>query len=136
MIRQMVSADIPAVVEMVGELRLAAGQPQEVEPERTAATLQRLLDSRLGDVWVVDGIGFVAGEIVQSAVSSERIAFEHGWYSREPGWGMRLMRVFESWAVGRGCSRVRMSAPIGGPVRGMLEKRGYEAVEIAMVRTI
>jgi len=135
MIRQMVSADIPAVVEMVGELRLAAGQPQDVEPERTAATLQRLI----GSAWVVDfggPVGFLAAEIVQSAISGERIAIEHGWYCRASGWGLRLLGQYEAWAAAEGCRRVRMSAPVNGPVRGILERRGYEAVEIAMVRTI
>lgn len=134
MIRPATTADIPAILGMVENLRTATAQPQALDRSHAAGFLAALIGSGL--VLVVDRggpCGFLAASVGQTSINPERVAVEHGWWCEAPGWGLRLLRRLEAWAAEQGCTVVRMSTAPGSLDR-LMERTGYRAAEVAWVK--
>ena len=131
LIRPATAQDIPAIIDMIERLRAAVDGPLAVDRVKTGETLAGLLADPDGLVLVSDG-GFIAGCIREPIISRDRFAQELGWYAEDRS-GLRLLRAFEAWARERGAVLVQMSCA-GGEAQRLLERRGYRAAEIAMVR--
>lgn len=140
MIRAAAVADIPALVEMATELHASAGLPGRVECDVAAGTLVRLMHEDGALVLVVAGgdgglVGFLAAEVVRTAVSRDLIAVEHGWYCRAAGWGGRLLARYEVWARERGCAAIRLSSPSRAcAAEAVLARAGYAPAETAWIK--
>lgn len=131
MIRLAGEADIPAVIGMVERLAASVRGPQVVCRVRTGETLARLIHAPTGAVWRSER-GFIAGEIVQTAINPAPVAVEHGWWSEDRS-GLALLRVFEAWAEEQGASLVKLSCN-GGAAQQILERAGYRVAETAWVK--
>lgn len=131
MIREATASDILAIVDQVEALRLAVGGPVAVDRAWTARTLAALLESPDGSVWVSGG-GFLAASIQRSIISPVPMAVEHGWLASD-GSGLRLLRIYESWARERGAALITLST---GPTGPDLTRLGYRKTETAWVRSI
>jgi len=130
-VRRATPADIPPVIDWIEGLVRAVDGPQQVCRIRTGETLAGLIASPNGIVLVSDG-GFIAGCITQTVISPDPVAVELGWYATDRS-GLRLLRAFEGWARDRGATLIKMSCN-GGAAQRLLERAGYRAAEIQMVR--
>ncbi|MFG6566663.1 hypothetical protein [Sulfitobacter sp. 1A13679] len=92
-----------------------------------------LLRNPQGVVFVSGG-GFIAGQIMQTVISPEPVAFELGWLATDRS-GLRLLRAFEAWATEQGATLIKMSAN-GGAAQRILERRGYAVAEVQMVKKV
>lgn len=131
LIRAAREADIPRIVDLVAALAASVRGPQRVCRLRTGETLSGLLRDPHGAVFVSGG-GFIAGRIMQTVISPDRVAFELGWYASDRS-GLRLLRAFEAWAAEQGATLINMSAN-GGAAQRILERRGYAVAEVQMVK--
>lgn len=131
MIREATASDILTIVDQVEALRAAVGGPVSVDRPWTARTLAALLESPDGSVWVSGG-GFLAASIQRSIISPVPMAVEHGWWASD-GSGLRLLRIYESWARERGAALITLST---GPTGPDLTRLGYRKTETAWVRSI
>ena len=131
MIREATTDDVLRIVDMVEALRLAVGGPVAVDRAWTARTLAALLESPDGSVWVSGG-GFLAASIQRSVISPVPMAVEHGWWASD-GSGLRLLRIYESWARDKGAAFITLST---GPIGPDLTRLGYRKTETAWVRSI
>ena len=131
MIRPATASDILTIVNQVEALRAAVGGPVAVDRPWTARTLAALLESPDGAVWVSGG-GFLAASIQRSIISPAPMAVEHGWWASD-GSGLRLLRIYETWARERGAALVTLST---GPTGPDLSRLGYRRAETAWVRSI
>lgn len=131
MIRRALEDDIPRITDMVGRLAASVSGPQAVCRIRTGETLARLIHTPTGAVWRSER-GFIAGEIVQTVISSEPVAVELGWWSEDRS-GLRLLRAFEGWAREQGATLIKLSAN-GGPAEKLLAANGYRPAETAWVK--
>lgn len=123
--------DISAIIDMVERLTVAVQGPQRVCRIRTGEVLAGLIRDPDGAVWRSER-GFIAGQITQTVISPEPVAFELGWYAEDRS-GLRLLRAFEAWATARGASLVKMSCN-GGMAQRLLARSGYRVAEIQMVK--
>lgn len=131
MIREATPEDVIRIVDMVEALRLAVGGPVAVDRPWTARTLAALLESPDGAVWV-SGRGFLAASIQRSIISPVPMAVEHGWWASD-GSGLRLLRIYETWARERGAALVTLSTGPDGPD---LSRLGYRRAEQAWTREL
>ena len=131
MIREATASDILTIVDQVEALRAAVGGPVAVDRAWTARTLAALLESPDGSVWVSGG-GFLAASIQRSVISPVPMAVEHGWWASD-GSGLRLLRIYESWARERGAALVTLSTGPDGPD---LSRLGYRRAEQAWTRAL
>lgn len=131
-IRAAREADIPRIIDLVAALAASVRGPQRVCRIRTGETLAGLLRDPQGAVFVSGG-GFIAGQIMQTVISPDKVAFELGWYASDRS-GLRLLRAFETWAAEQGATLIKMSAK-GGAAQRILERRGYAVVEVQMVKS-
>lgn len=130
-VRLATQADILRIVDMVEDLRAAVDGPVPVDRAWTARTLAQLIDSPDGAVWVTDG-GFLAASLQPTVISPERVAQEHGWFSRD-GMGKALLEAFEAWAREKGARLAKLSTGPRGPD---LARLGYRHAEQAWVRRL
>ena len=133
MIRKATEADIPRLIDMTTALAASVRGPQAVCRLRTGETLVSLLRNPQGVIFVSDG-GFIAGQIMQTVISPDPVAFEIGWLATDRS-GLRLLRAFEVWAAEQGATLIKMSAN-GGAAQRILERRGYAVAEVQMVKAI
>lgn len=129
--RQATEADIPRIIDMVERLAAAVDGPQRVCRIKTGGVLAGLIHSETGVVYVTDA-GFIAGAIADTVISPDPVAIELGWYAEDRS-GLRLLRAFEAWAHEQGATLIKMSCN-GGAAQQILERAGYKAAEIAMVK--
>jgi hypothetical protein len=118
---------------MTEALAASVRGPQRVCRLRTGETLAGLISSPQGAVFVSGG-GFIAGQIMQTVICPDLVAFELGWLATDRS-GLRLLRAFEAWAADRGAALIKMSAN-GGAAQRILERRGYAVAEVQMVKVI
>lgn len=130
MIRPATMQDIPCIIDLIEKLA-AAVNGLTVDRIKTGETLAGLLVDSAGVVLVSDG-GFIAGRVAETFINLDRVAFEMGWFAEDRS-GLRLLRAFEAWAKSRGAAMIAMSCN-GGAARRILERSGYEAMEIKMVK--
>ena len=130
-IREATADDVIRIVDMVEALRLAVGGPVAVDRPWTARTLAALLESPDGAVWVSGG-GFLAASIQRSIISPVPMAVEHGWWASD-GSGLRLLRIYESWAKDKGAALITLST---GPTGPDLSRLGYRRAEQAWTREL
>ena len=116
---------------MIEALAASVRGPQRVCRLRTGETLAGLISSPQGAVFVSGG-GFIAGQIMQTVISPDPVAFELGWMAADRS-GLRLLRAFETWAAEQGATLIKMSAN-GGAAERILERRGYRVAEVQMVK--
>lgn len=133
MIRKAIEVDIPRLIDMTAALAASVRGPQQVCRLRTGETLASLLRNPHGAVFVSDG-GFIAGQMMQTVISPDLVAFELGWFASDRS-GLRLLRAFEAWAAKQGATLIKMSAN-GGAAQRILERRGYEVAEVQMVKKV
>lgn len=126
-------ADIPHLIDMTAALAASVRGPQAVCRLRTGETLASLLRDPQGVVFVSAG-GFIAGQIMQTVISPDPVAFELGWFASDRS-GLRLLRAFETWAAEQGATLIKMSAN-GGAAERILERRGYTVAEVQMVKKV
>lgn len=131
MIREATASDILTIVDQVEALRAAVGGPVAVDRAWTARTLAALLESPDGSVWVSGG-GFLAASIQRSIISPVPMSVEHGWWASD-GTGLRLLRIYESWAKDKGAALITLST---GPTGPDLSRLGYRRVEQAWTREL
>ena len=131
MIREATADDVIRIVDMVEALRAAVGGPVAVDRAWTARTLAALLESPDGSVWVSGG-GFLAASIQRSIISPVPMAVEHGWWASD-GSGLRLLRIYETWAKDKGAALITLST---GPTGPDLSRLGYRRVEQAWTREL
>lgn len=143
MIRDATAADIPRLVEMgtrfLTETVYSGKVP--VNPPAMTRTLELLLASDLGALFVSDVGGVVTGMIgllvFEHPITGARTAQELFWWV-EPehrGHGVRLLARGEQWAVAAGAERLHMIAPT--PAVGHLyERLGYDFLESAYQKAI
>jgi len=129
-IRPATMQDIPRIIDLIEKLA-AAVNGLTVDRIKTGETLAGLLVDPDGVV-LVSGGGFIAGRVAETFINRDRVAFEMGWFAEDRS-GLRLLRAFEAWARERGASMIAMSCA-GGTARRILERAGYEAKEIKMVK--
>jgi hypothetical protein len=133
LIRKASEADIPRCIDMTELLAKSVGVPQRVCRLRTGATLVGLLRNPQGVLFVTGG-GFIAGQVMQTVISFDPVAFELGWFASDRS-GLGLLRAFETWAEEQNARLITMSAK-GGAAQRILEQRGYAQAEVRMVKAI
>lgn len=133
LIRQASEADIPRCIDMTEALAASVSGPQNICRLRTGETLAGLLRNPQGAVFVSNG-GFIAGQIMQTVISPDPVAYELGWFASDRS-GLRLLRAFEAWSEEQGATLIAMSAK-GGAAQRILERRGYTVAEVQMVKAI
>lgn len=126
-------ADIPRLIDMIEALAASVRGPQRVCRLQAGETLVGLLRNPQGVVFVSGG-GFIAGQIMQTVISPDPVAFELGWFASDRS-GLRLLRAFETWAAEQGATLIKMSAN-GGAAERILERRGYAVAEVQMVKKV
>ena len=131
MTRHATAEDVNFVVDLIEDLVSAIDSPMRVERDAAAQTVASLINSDDGCV-IIDGDGFIAGQITRTVISSSRVAVELGWISKSAS-GRRLLLAFETWAKSKGASLVAMST---GPKGPDLSRRGYRKTETTWVRSI
>lgn len=131
-IRPATMQDIPRVIDLIEKLA-AVVNGLAVDRIKTGQTLAGLLVDSAGVVLVSEG-GFIAGRVAETFINRDRVAFEMGWFAEDRS-GLRLLRAFEAWARERGAVMIAMSCA-GGTAQRILERAGYEAKEINMVKRI
>ncbi|MTH76308.1 hypothetical protein GL286_01035 [Paracoccus aestuariivivens] len=127
--RRAASIDIPDIVDMIEDLRVAVSGPVPVDRAWVSRTLAGLLASDDGYVAVTGG-GFIAGILRPTIINPALIAQEMGWFARDRS-GLRLLRGFEAWASERGATLVQLST---GPEGLDLTRLGYRRAELAWVK--
>lgn len=140
MIRSARSSDLPAVLAMVRKLHVSTRQMAPFDGDMTMRTLLHLMTgsrSLLAVSEVDERLnGFVAATVAYGSVSTVPFAQEHGWWG-EGGCGLRLLKHYEKWAKGEGCSFARMCTPPHNEMAAkLLEKRGYALAELVWVKAI
>lgn len=120
-------ADMDRLLDLVAALQDAIAHPIPMDRAHTAAVLELLIGSDDGLV-LLAGDGFIAGQVVATAVSPRRVAIEHGWYARD-GSGRALLAAYEAWAAERGAVVISVRLPPGARVL-----RGYAPVETTWMR--
>lgn len=121
------------VVDMVQGLAASVQGPQRVCRLRAGETLAGLIAAPDGAVFVSGG-GFIAGQVGQTVISPDPVAFELGWFATDRS-GLALLSGFEAWAESRDTTLIKMSCR-GGAAQRILERRGYEVAEIQMVKRV
>lgn len=130
LIRPATMQDVPSIIDMIEKLAATVnGLP--VDRIKAGETLAGLLADRAAAVLVSDG-GFIAGRLGDTFISRDLVAYEMGWFAEDRS-GLRLLRAFEAWAQSRGAAMIAMSCNGGGAKR-ILERSGYETMEIKMVK--
>lgn len=130
MIRNANIADIPKIVDLIEKLAATVnGLP--VDRIKTGETLAGLICDPAGAV-LVSGAGFIAGRLGDTFISRDLVAYEMGWFAEDRS-GLRLLRAFEAWAQSRGAAMIAMSCN-GGAAQRILDRSGYETMEIKMVK--
>ena len=135
MIREATTADTPRLVEM-GECFLSnsvyAAFP--INREQMAQTVELLLTSPIGRIYVAerngDVVGMIGGLLFRHPISGEATVSELFWWV-EPehrGCGIRLLKRAEEWAVEVGAVRMHMVAPTA-EVGQMYLRLGYSPLE-------
>jgi hypothetical protein len=132
-IRAATEADIPRCIDYTEALVEAVSGPQRVCRLKTGESLAGLLAAPHGAVFVSAG-GFIAGQVGHTSISPEIVSFEQGWFAMDRS-GIRLLRHFEAWGIGKGATLIHMSCA-GGAVQRMLERGGYRAAEIQMCKAV
>ena len=133
MIRAAKAGDIPRIIDMVAALAASVRGPQRVDRLKTGETLAGLITSPDGAVFVSGG-GFIAGQIGQTVISPDPVAWELGWWAEDRS-GLRLLRRFEQWAESKGATLIKMSAN-GGVAQRLLKRRGYQVAEIQLCKAV
>lgn len=123
--------DVPRCIDMIERLAVAVSGPQRVCRLKAGETLAGLITSADGGVFVSGG-GFIAGQVGQTVISPDPVAWELGWWAEDRS-GIRLLRRFEQWAASKGATLIKMSCN-GGMAQRILERSGYEVAEIQMVK--
>lgn len=139
MIRPADLTDIPEILGMVEALRAHVDVPQALDRSHAAGFLAALMGSTDGLVLVVarGGLcGFLAASVTVTSINPERVAIEHGWFSRAPGWGGKLLAEYETWARKKGCALIRLSSGPDGSLDAMMGRRGYAPAEVAWVKRV
>lgn len=131
LIRRAVMADVPRIIDMIAALAASVDGPQRVCRVKAGETLCGLIHSPDGCVFVSDR-GFIAGQIGQTVISPDPVAWELGWYA-EDRTGIALLSAFEAWARAKGANLIKMSCK-GGAAERILSRRGYRHAETAMVK--
>lgn len=122
--------DIPRVIDLIERLAATVnGLP--VDRIKTGETLAGLICDPAGAV-LVSGAGFIAGRLGDTFISRDLVAYEMGWFAEDRS-GLRLLRAFEVWARERGAAMIAMSCN-GGAAQRILDRSGYETMEIKMVK--
>lgn len=140
MIRSARSSDLPAVLAMVRKLHVSTRQMAPFDDDMTMRTLLHLMTgsrSLLAVSEVGERLnGFVAATVAYGSVSTVPFAQEHGWWG-EGGCGLRLLKHYEKWAKGEGCSFARMCTPPHNEMAAtILRKCGYVHAESVWVKAI
>lgn len=130
-IRPATVQDIPRIIDLITQLAAAVDGPQQVCRIKTGETLVQLIHNPQGIVLVSPG-GFIAGCLTQTIINPDPVAVELGWFATDRS-GLRLLRAFEVWARGQGATLIKMSCN-GGPAQRILERAGYRAAELQMVK--
>jgi len=133
MIRPATVQDIPRIIDMTEQLVAFVRGPQRVCRLKTGQTLAGLIKGPDGAVLMSEG-GFIAGQVIQTVISPDPVAFEFGWYA-EDGSGLRLLSALEVWAQEQGATMLKMSCA-SSTVQLMLERRGYKIAEIQMIKRL
>lgn len=124
--------DIPRVIDLIEKLAATVnGLP--VDRIKTGETLAGLICDPAGVV-LVSGAGFIAGRLGDTFISRDLVAYELGWFAEDRS-GLRLLRTFEAWVQSRGAAMIAMSCN-GGAAQRILERSGYEVMEIKMVKRV
>lgn len=133
LIRLATVQDIPRITDMTERLAASVSGPQRVDRLKTGQTLAGLMQSPDGAVFVSGG-GFIAGQVLQTIISFDPVAFEFGWYAEDRS-GLRLLRTLESWSREQGATMLKMSCN-GGTAQRILERCGYQMAEIQMIKVL
>lgn len=130
LIRPATMQDVPRIIDMIEKLAATVnGLP--VDRIKAGETLAGLLTDPAGVVLVSDR-GFIAGRVAETFINRDLAAYEMGWFAEDRS-GLPLLRAFEAWAQSRGAAMIAMSCN-GGAAQRILERAGYEAMEIKMVK--
>ncbi len=143
MIRAAISKDLPAILDMVGDLHASTKMALPIDPAATLGTLRRLLASPDGLLLLADGnrvpSGFLDATVGVTAISLERVGMELGWWAgpEAKGAGLKLLLLYERWARQHGCRMVRMSTPPHNKrAAHILRKRGFFVSELAWAKEL
>ncbi|HSW48631.1 MAG TPA: GNAT family N-acetyltransferase [Bryobacteraceae bacterium] len=113
-IRQATAADLPRMGGCAREFYASSRFLQGFDLDRFCAVWTELLANGTGVIFLLEDGGEVVGALGGVAYpdinSGELIATEFFWFIRDGarGQGLRLYRLFESWARERGCRQIRM----------------------------
>jgi GNAT superfamily N-acetyltransferase len=137
-IREATAADVPRLVEMGRRFRAESAYALRLadNPAQMATMAEYLIASDNGLVLVVERDGLLVGMIgvlvfphpLSGALTAGEVVF---WVEPEHrGYGVRLMRRAEQWAIARGATTMQMVSPT--PEVGQFYARlGYHALEVA-----
>lgn len=136
-IREATEADVARIVEMGRRFRRETVYQRVPENVAQMTWLAHgLIAAEAGTILVAERDGALIGMlgllVYSNPISGEWTAGElFFWVEPEHrGYGVRLLRRAEAWAVGHGASRIQMIAPTP-EVETFYARLGYAAVEVA-----
>lgn len=135
------------IVTLGQEFTLASGLPGTFDEDHFLTSYCNLLQSGIAAVWVgheeQEVAGIIGGIVTQCPFTGDVVAIESFWFVREKfrkdSLGVRLLKLFEEWAVEMGADRICLSCMNQVNPDRMGEfyvKRGYALLEHAYVRRI
>lgn len=112
--------DIPALVAMGQRFRASSGYADVIadNPAQMAKTAETLIAGETGAVWVAEDaggalVGMLGFVLAPNHISGELTAGEVFWFNEgRSGYGIRLLRKAEAWAVAKGATKIQMIQPV------------------------
>lgn len=140
MIRPAELEDIPACIDLLRELHEMHERPVAFDGSHCAGRLVVAICSLDWLALVVETEG-VTGLLVASAgpttICPAPVAVEHAWIVRAPGWGGKLRRAYEDWAMSMGCVAAHLSAAPGQDrTASIIARAGYRQAESSWVKVL
>lgn len=140
MIREATTADIPAILGLLGRLTMPDGKPYEMDRAHVAAGLAASIHNPVGLVLVVDlgsVLGVIWGAVTPTIATPDLVASELAWVCLRPGWGRRLARAYEQWAREKGAVRMTLNPALGDARLGrLLSRDGFAPVETTWIKDL
>ena len=134
------TADIPAILGLLGRLIMPDGSPYEMDRSHVAGGLAAAIRSETGLVLVVDidgVLGALWASVAPTIATPDLVAIELAWICLRPGWGRRLAAAYEQWARDKGAVTMTLNPRLGDERTGrLLSLGGFAPVEATWMKRL
>lgn len=137
---QVMPDDLPRMGKVAERFYASSKHLNGFDIERFTKFWFPLLENGMGTIFAVydeemEIVGAIGGMAYPEPYNGEMQAMEFFWFVQPEhrGVGMKLYRMFEEWARGRGCKRIRMAHLtdlMPEKVHRVYERLGFEQIEV------